>query len=68
MKRRDFARKLCIMMEPRIQEICEKFRTGNYNDASLYVFFMGLESSIESFLEDKKLWIRKANKVRKIKW
>lgn len=55
------------MMEPRIQEICEKFRTGNYNDASLYVFFMGLESSIESFLEDKKLWIRKANKVRKIK-
>ena len=65
MKRRDFTRKLCIMMEPRIQEICEKFRIGNYNSASLYAFWVGLDGSINSFLEDKKLWIRKASKERK---
>jgi hypothetical protein len=68
MKRKDFASKLCIKLEPRVVEICDKFATGNVNAASLPAFFMGLEMDIERFLEENKLWVRKSNKKKLRSW
>lgn len=45
-------------MEDRISEICEKYRTGNYNEASYYAFAMGAVSDISTFLEKKHLSIK----------
>jgi hypothetical protein len=62
MKKKEFARKLCKVMEPRIEEIVTKFFERKFNNASMYAFFMGLEGDIESFLDDNKLWVRKRKK------
>ena len=64
MKRKEFANKLCDYFEPRIVEICQKFAKGNVNMASLPAFWIGLESDIYNFLDNKKLWIRKSNKTK----
>lgn len=59
MKRKEFATKLFSYMENRINEICEKFRTGNYNEASYFAFAIGSVSDIETFLKDKQLIVIK---------
>ena len=55
MKNKIFADKLSDYVEDRILELCEKFRTGKYNGASLPAFWMGFEADIETFLEENNL-------------
>ena len=59
MKKKEFALRLCAKLEPRILEICRKFESGNVNGASLPAFWLATHSDICSFLEDKKLEVRK---------
>ena len=59
MKRKIFARKLLKYMQPRIEEILEKYYTKNCNSASYPAFLMGADGDINTFLKDKNLWIRK---------
>jgi len=58
MLNKDFAIELCNHMEDRILELCEKMRTGNYNEASLPSFYMGLEADIVSYIEEKGLKLK----------
>jgi len=68
MRKEDFVNRLCIKLEPRVVEICDKFAKGNVNAASLPAFWIGLEGDIESFLEENKLWVRKSNKKKLRSW
>lgn len=58
MKPEDFSIKLCKYIEPRINEICNKFSKGNVNSASLPAFWISLEADIQSFLKENKLRIK----------
>jgi hypothetical protein len=61
MKKEVFTMKLCNQLEDRILEICKKFYEGNFNEASLYVFWIGLSGDIQSFLDKNKLMVVKRN-------
>jgi len=50
LKAKNMTERICIVLEPRIIQLCKKFRTGNYNAATMPAFWMGAEADIADVL------------------
>lgn len=50
MKNGNMAERICTVLEPRIIQLCKKFRTGNYNAATMPAFWMGAEADVKDVL------------------
>jgi len=42
---------ICKSMEGRIMQLCERFRTDDYNEATIYVFWIGVQGDIDEGLK-----------------
>jgi hypothetical protein len=52
-KEEKLAHRIYLSSIPRIEELVIKFLKGNYNNATLYAFQLGLESDITGKLKGK---------------
>jgi hypothetical protein len=53
--KKDFERDISIIVneiEPRVDEVCEKFREGLYNEATMFAFWIGLRGDLNSALKE----------------
>jgi len=53
-------------IEPRIKEVCTKFKTGAYNEATMFAFWIGIGGDLEDALTKiEKRKIKDGNNKRR---
>lgn len=50
----DLSHKIYLKINPRIVELVNKFIKGDYNEATMYAFQVGMESDIDNIINKSK--------------